>query len=109
MVYDKGLMHRVEEILQDTSGFSHKKMFGGICFLLNGNMVCGIIKEDLIVRVGKAKYEHSLSLPHTRVFDITRRPMTGWVMVSSKGYESDKDLQKWIQRGVDIALSLPPK
>ena len=109
MAYDEGLAQRVRELLDEKPGFVEKKMFGGICFLLRGNMACGIINEDLIVRVGSERYEASLKLPHTRKFDITGKPMKGWVMVSSEGYETDEDLFKWIQQGLHYTLSLPPK
>ncbi len=67
-------------------------MFGGVCFLLYGNMACGILKYDIIIRVGLEKYEESLKQPHARMFDFTVRPMIGWVMVSPEGHESDAEL-----------------
>lgn len=109
MAYDKGLAQRVRELLEEKPGFIEKKMFGGVCFLLNGNMSCGILNDDLIVRVGTEKYDRLLKSPHVRKFDITGRPMKGWVMVSCEGYESDKDLAGWIRQGMQYALSLPPK
>jgi len=109
MAYDEGLEHRVMELLEERPGVVRKKMFGGVCFLTHGNMACGIINDHLIVRVGLDGYEASLKFPHTRKFDLTGKPMKGWVMVSSEGYESDEDLFEWIQRGVRYALSLPPK
>ena len=109
MAYDKGLAQRVRDLLDETPGFNEKKMFGGVCFLLNGNMTCGILNDDLIVRVGPEKYGRLLKSQHVRKFDITGRPMKGWVMVSCEGYESDKDLAGWIQQGLRYALSLPPK
>lgn len=109
MAYDEGLAQRVREILEEKPGFVEKKMFGGICFLLHGNMACGILDYDIIVRVGPEKYENALTLPHARVFDFTGRPMKGWVMVSHEGHESDEELFGWIQKGVDFAMSLPPK
>ena len=109
MAYDEGLAQRARELLEEKPGFVEKKMFGGIGFLLRGNMACGIIREDLIVRVGSERYKASLKLPYTRKFDMTGKPMTGWIMVSSEGYERDEDLLKWIQQGVHYALSLPPK
>ncbi len=109
MAYDEGLMQRVEQILEQIPGFNFKKMFGGICFLLNGNMACGIVDDDLIVRVGKPHYEKCLDMPHAREFDMTGRPMNGWVMISYEGYESDDHLMDWVQYGIDTALSLPPK
>ena len=109
MAYDEGLAQRIRELLEGEPGFQEKKMYGGLCFLLQGNMTCGIIKDDLIVRVGTEKYEEDLKRPHTRKFDITGKPMKGWVMVAWEGYEADEDLSAWIEQGVHYALSLPPK
>jgi hypothetical protein len=109
MAYDEGLAQRVTELLEEKPGFNEKKMFGGVCYLLNGNMACGVLNEDIIVRVGVERYEDSLKSPHTRKFDMTGRPMKGWVMVSPEGHESDEDLEAWIKKGVSFALSLPPK
>ncbi len=109
MAYDEGLAQRVRELLEEKPEFNEKKMFGGVCYLLNGNMACGVLNKDLIIRVGPEKYEDSLKLPHTRKFDITGRPMKGWVMVSYEGHESDEDLFEWVQRGINFTFSLPPK
>ena len=109
MAYDEGLAQRVTELLEEKPEFNEKKMFGGICYLLNGNMACGVLNEDLIVRVGLERYENSLKSPHTRKFDITSRPMKGWIMVSPEGHDSDGDLSEWVQQGANFALSLPPK
>ena len=109
MSYDKGLAQRVREIVEEEPGYDEKKMFGGICFLINGNMACGILHDDIIIRVGADNYEESLRLPHTRIFDITGKPMRGWVLVSSEGHESDEDLTEWVQKGIKYARSLPPK
>jgi len=109
VAYDEGLAQRVREVLEEQNGFDEKKMFGGICFLLHGNMACGILNDEIIVRVGTENYEVLMKLPHTRKFDFTGRPMKGWVMVSHEGLESDDDLYEWVRRGVDYALSLPPK
>ena len=109
MVYDKGLAQIVREFLEEKPAYIEKKMFGGIGFLLQGNMACGIINNDLIVRVGPANYEDALKLPHSREFDFTGRPMKGWIMVSSDGVDSEEVILKWVNKGVDFALSLPPK
>jgi TfoX/Sxy family transcriptional regulator of competence genes len=109
MPYDEGLAQRIDEILGEASGLVQKKMFGGICYLAEGNMACGIYKEYLIVRVGPEKYEDALQQPNTKVFDITGKVMKGWVMVSEAGYEDDHDLQKWLDQGLAFARSLPPK
>jgi TfoX/Sxy family transcriptional regulator of competence genes len=109
MAYDEGLAQIVREFLEEKPTYIEKKMFDGIGFLLQGNMACGIINDDLIVRVGPANYEDALKLPHSREFDITGRSMKGWVMVSSDGFDSEEVILKWVNRGVDFVLSLPPK
>jgi hypothetical protein len=76
---------------------------------VSGNMACGVYKDSLIVRVGPERYEKALGRPHTRPFDITGRPMKGWVMVEREGYGSDEALRGWVRQGVDFALTLPPK
>lgn len=109
MAYDAGLAQRVREILEEEPGFDEKKMFGGLCFLLFGNMACGIIKDDLIVRVGADRYQAMLLVPHTRKFDITGRALTGWVMVSGRALDDDDELSAWLQRAVSFVRTLPPK
>ena len=109
MAYNEELAQRVRDLLRKREGLTEKKMFGGIGFLLHGNMACGILKDDLIVRVGPEKYQELLKLPGTRVFDITGRMMTGWIMVAAKGYRSAANLAAWVERGAAFALSLEPK
>ena len=109
MAYDEGLAQRVEEVLDATTPFEAKKMFGGVGYMIQGNMACGVHKDSLIVRVGPEAYGAALAEPHTRPFDLTGRPMKGWVWVAAAGYEADEDLQQWISQGVDFALTLPAK
>lgn len=109
MAFDEGLAQRIRELIEEQPGFEEKKMFGGIGFMLRGNMACGVNKDDLIVRVGPDRYGGALAQPNARVFDLTGRPMKGWVTVAPSGYASDRDLVGWVQQGVDFALSLPPK
>ncbi|MDO9264582.1 MAG: TfoX/Sxy family protein [Desulfosalsimonadaceae bacterium] len=109
MAYDQGLAQRIREIVQDMPGCVEKKMFGGLCYLMDGNMACGVYKEFLIVRVGIDDYESALMEPHTRKFDITGKIMKGWVMVDGGGYADDDDLTGWLRRGFGYAGSLPPK
>ncbi|MFW2365896.1 MAG: TfoX/Sxy family protein [Desulforhopalus sp.] len=109
MAYDEDLAARVRAILDATEGYSEKKMFGGICCLVNGNMACGITGDSLIVRVGKEGYEAALNLPHTSEFDMTGRVMTGWVMVGPSGIASQAALKQWLITGVQFASSLQPK
>ena len=109
MAYDEGLAHRVRDIINDEAGLVEKKMFGGVGFMLDGNMACGVNKDDLIVRVGPDRDEQALIQPHTRPFDITGRPMKGMIYVDEAGYDSDEDLQAWIDRGLAFVTELPPK
>ncbi|OGN72251.1 MAG: RNA methyltransferase [Chloroflexi bacterium GWB2_49_20] len=109
MTYDENLSLRMREMLANVSGLEEKKMFGGVGFLVNGNMACGVHKDSLIVRVGPEKYQAALDKAHARVFDMTGRPMTGWVMVAAPGFASDKNLADWVQQGLEYTLSLPPK
>ena len=81
-------------------------MFGGLCFLLNGNMSYGIVGSELMVRVGQAAYSEALALPHAREMDFTGRSMRGMVFVSEEGISEDDDLRDWLQRGIDFAGSL---
>lgn len=109
MAYDEMLAARVRDRVNNLAGADEKKMFGGVGFLLNGNMACGVNKKDLIIRVGPDAYESNLLEAHTKPFDMTGRPMTGWIVVVEKGYASEDDLAKWVKKGVDYACSLPPK
>jgi hypothetical protein len=109
MAYDETLAQRIRTILLGRPGLSEQKSFGGIGFLLNGNMACGVIKEDLIVRVGPDRHADLLTKPHARPFDFTGRPMKGWLTVGSAGLTSESDLEVWVRRGLEFAGSLPPK
>ena len=109
MAYDEGLAERIRDVLSDRADLVEKKMFGGVGFMLQGNMACGVNQDDLIVRVGPEKYEEALARSYVKEFDMTGRPMKGWVVVTASGYEDDEALESWIAEGVQFALSLPPK
>ena len=109
MAYDEELADRVRALLAGRSGVREQKMFGGLAFMLNGNMACGIMGDELIVRVGKENFEDALSLPHARVFDMTGRPMRSFVHVLAEGIASDDGLAEWAGRGIAYAKALPPK
>lgn len=109
MAYDEELALRVRQALEDPPGLVEKKMFGGIGFLVQGNMACGVLDDYLIVRVGPESYEAALSQSHVRMFDLTGRAMSGWVVVENEGVAEEDELQHWVQQGIDFALSLPPK
>ena len=109
MAYDEQLNQRVRAILDGVPGLVEKKMFGGVGYLVKGNMACGVNGERLIVRLSQADYADALSQPHVRVFDMTGRPMKGWVTVEPAGLSEDQALQGWVERGLDFAQGLPAK
>ena len=109
MAYDERLAQRVRKILTEHPSVIEKRMFGGVAFMVNGNMCCGVVKDDLMVRVGPDGHEEALAQPHARPMDLTHRPMKGMVSVEPEGVVADTELAEWVQRGVQYALSLPPK
>lgn len=109
MAYNLELADRVQLIIAQYTALDPRRMFGGIGFMINGNMACGVIDNYLIVRVGPDLYDQMLKMPNTRVFDFTGRPMTGWITVSAEGIETDEALITWVHRGLEFAQSLPPK
>src|SRR5215471_10884976 len=98
MAFDESLAARIRDALARKRGVEEKKMFGGVGFLLHGNMLVGVWKESLIVRLGSDNYDDALLEPHVREFDITGRPMKGWVLVEPEGVEDDEKLTDWIGR-----------
>lgn len=84
-------------------------MFGGVAFLVNGNMRCGVHQDDLMVRVLPQEYVHAVKRPHARVFDLTGKPMKGFVLVSPQGYRVDAALKNWVVMGIRCARALPAK
>ena len=109
MTYDTLLAARLRAALGPLPDLVEKKMFGGVGFLFNGNMACGVHKNDLIVRVGPRRSAEALIRPHTRIFDMTGHPMAGWVMVEPEGCASEAELIAWVEQGLAFARSLPPK
>lgn len=109
MAYSDELADRVREIVSRKKGITDKKMFGGVGFLLNGNMLVGVWKEFLIVRLGPEEGEKALNEKFVIQFDITGKPMKGWVMVVPDGVEDDDQLKKWIQRAMKFVEKLPAK
>jgi TfoX/Sxy family transcriptional regulator of competence genes len=107
--HDESLVRRVRRLLADQSGVVEKKMFGGLTFMLQGNMCCGVTGDKLVVRVGTEQYEETLAQPGVRPMDFTGRPLKGFVYVSAEACASDEALQDWVTRAVEFALSLPPK
>jgi TfoX/Sxy family transcriptional regulator of competence genes len=110
MAYDEEFAHRIREQLGDEAGVSEKAMFGGLAFLLGGNLAVGISNGgELMVRVGPHTTEDALARPHTRLFDMTGRPMKGWILVAPEGVKTNRQLDAWVKRGVAFARTLPPK
>ena len=108
MTYNLNLAERIRSELGGMP-FVEKKMFGGVGFLLNGNMACGVNKDNLIVRVDPEKYAEFLEKPHAKPFDLTGRPMKGWLMVEPEGYAAPEQIAAWVKEGVEFALTLPSK
>jgi len=109
MAFDDQLATRIRDRLGKRAGVTEKKMFGGIAFLLNGNMCCGVHGKEMIVRLDPEHTEQALSERHTRRFDLTGRPMKGWILVEPEGLATDADLTKWIGMATTYARSLPAK
>lgn len=109
MPFDEGLAHRVRETLDERDDVKEKKMFGGLAFMVSGHMCCGIIKNELMVRVGKEAYEDTLKLPHAREMDFTGRSLKGFIYVGEEGLTEDNELQSWVGRALSFVATLPPK
>jgi len=108
MAYNIKLAERIRSEL-DGIPVVEKKMFGGVGFLLNGNLACGVNKDDVIVRVEPEKHAALLKKSHVRPFDMTGRPMKGWLLVEEAGVKTEKQLSAWVKEGVEFASTLPPK
>jgi TfoX/Sxy family transcriptional regulator of competence genes len=106
MVYNQELANRVHNLLISEDGLTEKKMFGGVGYMLHGNMACGVIGDGLIVHLGKERYAQALQEPNTRPFDMTGRPMSGWLVVDASGVETEEQLESWVRQGVDFARTL---
>ena len=109
MAYDEDLADRVRALFLGRDGVREQKMFGGLAFMLNGNMACGLLGSELVVRVGRENLEDALSQPHSRPFDMTGRPMRSFVYVSEEGLTTDDGLAAWAGRSIAYAESLPSK
>jgi TfoX/Sxy family transcriptional regulator of competence genes len=100
MAYNEALAERVRTELLDVPEVDEKRMFGGVTFMVSGQMCCGVLKDELIVKVGADGWDELIAQPYVRPFDFTGRPMVGMVYVSLPGVASDDALRGWIQRGV---------
>src|SRR5687768_16913726 len=109
MAFDERLADRIREALAPKKGVEEKKLFGCACFLLDGNVLVGVWKQSLIARVGPDGYEDALLEPHVRDFDITGKPMKGWVVVGPEAVKDDDQLTGWVERGTKFVKTLPKK
>jgi TfoX/Sxy family transcriptional regulator of competence genes len=109
MAFSEELAERIRQGLARRKGIEEKKMFGGIGFLLNGNLLVGVWKDSLIVRLGPEAGEEALKEAHVSEFDITGRAMKGWVLVAPEGVGADDELSRWVQRAVKFVGKLPVK
>jgi len=109
MPYSESLAERIRGLLDVRSDIVEKKMFGGLAFLLSGNMCVGVWNFSLIARVGADAYQEALAEEFAREFDVTGRPMTGWILVDPEGIDSDRLLQIWTERAIQFVETLPPK
>ena len=109
MAYDEALADRIRDLLAARAEVSERKMFGGIAWMVAGNMACGVLGDELIVRLAPEEADKALAEPHTREFDFTGRPMRNIVMVGPEAIATDEELAGWVDAGADFAASLPPK
>jgi TfoX/Sxy family transcriptional regulator of competence genes len=109
VAYDEALAHRVRALVGDDPRLSERKMFGGLCLMVDGNMFLGVVGDELMVRTGPDGHADALAQPHTREMDFTGTPMKTMVFVTPPGIEHDQDLERWVDRALDFANSLPPK
>lgn len=109
MAFDEYLADRVRDVLAPRAELTERKMFGGIAFMVAGNMAVGVLGDDLMVRLDPADAERALAEPHVRPMDFTGKPMKGMVFVDSDGTAAAADLAAWVDAGADHAVSLPPR
>ena len=109
MAFDESLAARIRDALARKKGVEERKMFGGVGFLLHGNLLVGVWKDALVARLGPEEGEEALREPHVKEFDVTGRAMKGWVLVGPEGVEDDEQLTDWIERAVKFVRALPAK
>ena len=109
MAYDEGVAERLRDAYEAVSNVVEKKMFGGVAFLVDGHMSCGVTNDLLMVRVGPERYQEALRWPHAREMNFTGRPLKGFVYVAPAGFESDEALASWVGLSLDFVSSLVPK
>lgn len=108
MAYDETLAERVRGVLEDNERVTERKMFGGLAFMLDGHMFCGIVKDELMLRLGPEGEDAALDRPHVRPMDFTGRPMSGMVFVAQDGLRGAA-LRRWVEEAAAFVRTLPPK
>jgi TfoX/Sxy family transcriptional regulator of competence genes len=106
MAYDTNLAERIRRAVATRRGVTEKAMFGGLAFLLDGKMFCGISKSDLMVRVGPDRHDEALGRPHVRPMDFTGRPMKGYVFVGPEGCRTQRMVESWVERGATFVATV---
>jgi TfoX/Sxy family transcriptional regulator of competence genes len=109
MAYDMDLAARIRALISKNKNLEEKKMFGGVGFLINGNLACGVNKNDMILRVAPDQYDALSRSAYTRVFDLSGKPMKGWLVVEPAGMKSEAQLKAWVSKGIVFAKTLPAK
>jgi TfoX/Sxy family transcriptional regulator of competence genes len=109
MPYNLEIDSSIRKVMLSWKNTDAKKMFGGVCYLMNGNMVCGVYKEFLILRLGEELGEKAMENPFVRPFDITGRPIKGWIMVAQEGFKTENELEDWLNQAKKFVETLPPK
>lgn len=109
MAYDTQLENRIREILKNTTHITSKRMFGGVCIMHKGHMLCGITKSKLMIRVGAEQYQAALKLKHAKVMDITGKPLKGFIFVTPTGYKTKAALKKWLLMALNFTKKQPSK
>lgn len=109
MAFDPGLADRIRLVLPKSRGISERKMFGGLAFLMNGHMLCGVVKADLMLRLGEEATATALGRPHTRPMDFTGRALKSMIYVDARGLDTDESLRSWVASALKYVKNLPPK
>jgi len=109
LAYDESLAARIRSVLASRNDIEERKMFGGVAFLIHGNMCCGVVGDTLMLRLGNEGAAQALAEPHTRPMDFTGKPLKSMVYVAALGIAADADLNRWVGRAVSFAEALPPK
>jgi TfoX/Sxy family transcriptional regulator of competence genes len=109
MAYDLALAQRVRELIKPSKEVTEREQFGGVAFLLGGNVACGVLGDELLVRVGPERHEEAMKSKGAKPFSLTGRPSKGWILVGQAGLKPPANLRKWVEMGLDFAKTLPAK